>query len=430
MLIDLHLDRAPEYSIALRWTGHDLGFTHRASLKMSRAKTKEEFVAAIADWSGPSMNVVWADRAGNIGYHLTGQVPIRKKGFGVTPVPGWTDEYEWTGTIPASELPHVENPSQHFLASANNRIVGDQYPHFLGAETMNGFRARRITELLQQKEKLSADDFAAMHVDLFCRPAVDYCKLLLDLRDQIMAQPSLAPLQSDAMRAFDELAKWDHVLSANSVAGSIYHLTQHFALRHLFRPHLGDLTEHYLGVGFHTVLAPANLGFLDRSFLVGQEILINDEKDWLKKPRAEILADGMADALRYLRENHAADWSWGAVHVAGFHHPLGSKKPLDKIFNRGPFPYGGDTNTVWQASFVPNLPISPAGGFTASWRMIYDLADWDASRAVNTTGQSGHPASTHYDDMIWMWLRGQYHPMLWSRARVDAHSAHRLTLQP
>ena len=120
----------------------------------------------------------------------------------------------------------------------------------------------------------------------------------------------------------------------------------------------------------------------------------------------------------------------GAVHAAAFHHPLGAKKPLDKLFNRGPFPYGGDTNTVWQAAFVPKLPISPAGGFTASWRMICDLSDWDASRAVHTTGQSGHPASPHYDDMIWMWLRGQYHPMPWSRERVEAFAAHRLKLHP
>jgi penicillin amidase len=426
------LTKAPayEYGISLRWSGHDIGFTHRAALRMDRSTSSEEFVAALADWSAPSMNVVWADRAGNIGYHLTGQIPIRKSGVGAAPVPGWNDEHEWTGFIPCDKMPQAKNPDQHFFASANNRITGDDYPHFLGAETMNGFRARRITQLLQEKDKLSADDFARMHVDQYCAPAKPFCELLLTLRDKIMAEPALAALQTDAMRAFDELSRWDFVLGPDSVAGSVYELTQHFALRHLFRPHLGDLTEPFLGVGFHPVIAPITFGFMDRSFLVGQKLLIDDDRDWLTGTREAILAQGLADALRWLRDQHASDWRWGAVHAAGFHHPLGAKKPLDKLFNRGPYPYGGDTNTVWQAAFVPKLPINPEGGFTASWRMICDLSDWDASRAVHTTGQSGHPASPHYDDMIWMWLRGQYHPMLWSRERVDAHAAHRLTLTP
>jgi penicillin amidase len=420
-----------EYGISLRWSGHDIGYTHRAALKMDGARSSDEFVAALADWSAPSMNVVWADRAGNIGYHLTGQIPIRKKGVGASPVPGWNDDYQWTSFIPPGEMPSCKNPEQHFLASANNRIAGDQHPHFLGAETQNGFRARRITEMLTAKDKLSADDFARMHVDLYCAPAKPMCTLLLQLRDEIMADGALAGLQSDAMRAFDELARWDFVLGAESVAGTIYEITQHFALRRLFGPHLGELTEPFLGVGCHPVIAPITFGFMDRSFLVGQEMLIDDEKDWFKDTtRVGILAGGMADGLSWLRRNHGDDWRWGQLHSAGFHHPLGAQKPLDKLFNRGPFPYGGDTNTVWQAAFVPKLPISPAGGFTASWRMICDLGDWDASRAVHTTGQSGHAASPHYDDMIWMWLRGQYHPMLWSRERVEAHTRHRLTLNP
>src|SRR5207245_6810183 len=134
-----------------------------------------------------------------------------------------------------------------------------------------------------------------------------------------------------------------------------------FALRHLFRPHLDELTEPFLGVGFHPVIAPITFGFMDRSFLVGQKILIDDDREWLTNTtRQAILAAGLADALKWLRDQHPPDmsaWSWGKVHAAAFHHPLGAKKPLDKLFNRGPFPYGGDTNTVWQAAFVPKLPI-------------------------------------------------------------------------
>src|SRR5262249_15172682 len=121
-----------DYAIALRWVGHDVGLTHRAMLQMNRAKSGEEFVAALADCGAPSLNFVWADRAGNIGYQLAGQIPIRKKGVGAVPVPGWNDDHAWTGLIPPAELPHSKNPKTHFLATANNQITGSEYPHFLG----------------------------------------------------------------------------------------------------------------------------------------------------------------------------------------------------------------------------------------------------------------------------------------------------------
>jgi penicillin amidase len=420
--------------LALRWTGHDVGQAARGILSMSRACTVDEFVAALADWDGPSMNVVYAHTDGTIGYHFTGKIPIRQKGFGVTPVPGWTGEHEWIGFIPHAELPQSRNPETHYLASANNLVTGKEYPHFLGAQQSNGFRARRITELLTAKEKLSAEDYARMHVDQYCAPAKPFCELMVALTDEILAAPELAEVRAIASAALAELKRWDHVLGADSVPGAIYHLTQHFAMRRVFEPWLGDLTEAFCGVGHHPVIAPVAVGFLDRSFLFLQKILVENDADWLKQQsRAKVLAAALADAIRWLRQAvgpELRDWKWGAVHPARFNHPLGAKKPLDRLFNRGPYPYGGDINTVWQASFVPKLPYEPAGGFTASWRQIMDLSDWDASRAVHTTGQSGHPASPHYDDMIPMWLKGEYHPLLWKRERVEAHAAHRLTLVP
>jgi len=125
-----------------------------------------------------------------------------------------------------------------------------------------------------------------------------------------------------------------------------------------------------------------------------------------------------------------AQWQWGKIHLAAFNHTLGEKKPLDRIFNRGPYPYGGDGNTVCAAGYVPKLPIQARGGVTASWRQIIDLNDWDASLGVITTGQSGHPASKHYADMIPLWLKGEYHPLLWTREKVEAHAEARLKLEP
>src|SRR5207249_514512 len=146
--------------------------------------------------------------------------------------------------------------------------------------------------------------------------------------------------------------------TADSVAGGIFQLTQHYAMRRVFGPWLGDLTDHYIGVGFHPLLAATIGTYHDRAFLILHRILLNDEREWFKDDadmvlsREEILARALNDALTYLQKNIGSapeQWQWGKLHKAWFNHPLGARKPLDRIFNRGPLPYGGDTNTVWQA---------------------------------------------------------------------------------
>jgi penicillin amidase len=434
------------YALAFRWTAHDPGTLLRSVGRINMASNWTEFCEAVREWDVPSQNMVYADRASNIGYYMPGRVPVRAKGIGAAPVPGWSGEYEWTGWIAHEELPHAYNPKEHFIATANNRVDGKEYPHFLTSATLNGNRARRIVEMLDAKEKLSADDFARMQVDLYCAPAKTFCQLLAAVR----------PTDGYMRDALAAVAVWDYRLTKDSVAGAIFELTQFFAMRRVFGPWLGELTGYYHGVGLHPLLASFS-AYHDRSLVILQQILVNNESDWfvelassagpvvagppdgadVARPprpvtREGILAAALADAIAYLRQAVGRDmkqWTWGRIHQAGFNHVLGAQKPLDRIFNRGPYPYGGDTNTVWQAAWVPQLPISPAGG-SASWRQIIDLGDWDASRVIHTTGQSGHPASKHYDDMIPLWLNGQYHPMLWARERVEANAEARLRLTP
>jgi penicillin amidase len=287
---------------------------------------------------------------------------------------------------------------------------------------MNGYRARRIVDLLTEKDKLSADDFARIQTDVYCIPAKVFCQLLLTVK----------PKSGRAKRALAIVKAWDYHLTKDTLAGAIYELTRYFALRQTFDAWLGELSPHFIGAGFHPLLAATTM-YQDRSFVTLQRVLLNNERDWFKgRTREEILASALEDAIYYLRTAVGEDmsqWTWGRIHQTGFNHALGAVKPLDKIFNRGPHPYGGDTNTVWQAAYVPQLPIS-TNGSSASWRQIIDVSDWDASRAVHTTGQSGHPASAHYDDMIPLWLKGEYHPLLWSREKVEANAEGRLVLEP
>lgn len=422
--------------LALRWTGYEPNTSVRAFLRIARATNWDEFCEGVRHFTVPSQNIVYADRTGNIGYIMSGLVPIRKKGKGIVPVPGWTDEYEWTGWIPFEEMPRVFNPPQNYLATANNQVVGKEYPYFLTTETMNGFRARRIVDLLTAQEKLSAEDFARIQVDFYCAPAKPFCELVTSLAPALLESPSLGPNRAYAERAIDVLQAWNYFLTPDSVAGALYKLIEHYAMRRLFEPWFGSLTDHYLGAGFNPLILSVSAVFLDFTPMVMRDILINDESEWINLPnqarsRNEILAVALNDAITFLRQQLGDDfsqWQWGKVHTATYNHPLGAVKPLDRIFNRGPDPLGGDSNTVWQGGFPPKFPTNGAASFIPSWRMIADVSDWDASRVVTTGGQSGHPASPHYDDFIPLWRSGEYHPMLWSRTRVEANAEGQWTL--
>lgn len=413
--------------LALKWTGYNASRSMRAGLTLLRAQDWNDFTRALSDWTEPALSFVYADRAGNIGYHLAGSTPIRKNGKGATPVPGWNDDYEWTGTIPFDELPHSYNCDDHLYATANNCVVGAEYAYHLSLDTMNGFRAKRIIELLTAQEKLSADDYARIQIDQFCLPAATFQKLTRAFGEKIVEHEALRARAASARDAMDLLNTWDCNLTADSAAGALYETTLYFAMERLFRPCLDDLTTTFIGVGFHPLLHPVNGAYMDRAYLIALRILQNEETEWMFDPgensvtSVDILAHALNDAMKFLETNIAFDmkqWQWGKLHRAGFHHPLGAVKPLDRVFNRGPFPYGGDTSTVWQGAFVPKMPIPDEAVFTASWRQIMDVSDWDNSRGVHPTGQSGHPASRHYDDQMQMWLHGKHHPLLWSREKI------------
>ncbi len=430
-----HTSDANAPRLALKWVGYDASRSLSAGLKLMRAKNWDAFRDALRDWTDPALSFVYADRAGNIGYQLAGNTPIRKKGKGATPVPGWNDEYEWTGFVPFDELPQTYNPAQHLVATANNCVVGMEYKHHLSLDTMNGFRAKRIIDLLNAKEKLSADDYARIQKDVYCIPAETFQRLTRAFASDIVMHPALRGRGMSARDALALLDAWDCNLTADSVAGALYETTLYFAMQRLYKPWLGDhLTDTFIGVGFHPLLHPVTSAYIDRAYLVALRILQNEESEWMIASKdsardesgnaltsVDILAHALNDALKFLETNIAFDmkkWQWGKLHRANFDHALGAVKPLDKIFSRGPFPYGGDTSTVWQAGFIPKMPIPDNAVFTASWRQIMDVSDWDNSRGVHPTGQSGHPASRHYDDQMRLWLEGKHHPLLWSRDQV------------
>lgn len=412
--------RGETRTLALRTTCLEEWDQLSGVLRLLRAGDWDEFRDALRSWPAPAQNFVYADVKGNIGYQLAGLLPIRPRGHGVVPSPGWTGEHEWTGFIPFDELPSTYNPPTHWVASANNKIVDDDYPYFLSAEWANGFRKLRIGELLEAKEKLSIDDFRAMQGDLLSLPARELVPQLL----------AVTPKDEWARRALTFLRAWDCVLAPDSVAACVFEVFLTHLVRRALEEKLGSWSDFFMGRGIHPVKANGPF-FGDSAAWVIEKI--RGRPDWFEgKTWEEAMGESLASAVAELRRllgDDVSRWQWGRLHRQWFRHPLGQVRALSRVFDRGPAAVGGDSNTLAQAAFAPYHGYE-ANSWTASYRQIIDLDDFNRSLAVIPSGQSGHPGSRHYGDMISLWRKVEYHPLPWDRDEVEKVAAGRLTLEP
>jgi penicillin G amidase len=414
-------ERRPVEALALRWTALEPSRIFDSILALNRATDWLSFRAALADWTVPAQNFVYADVEGHIGYTLGGDIPIRAQDDGRLPVPGWTGEYEWTGIVPHAELPHVFDPPEGFIATANNRIAGDSYSYPLPGEWLNGYRVMRIRELLAQVSRHDAASFVRIQGDQRSLPGLD----LAALADQLPATNVVA------QHARDALTSWDGELTAESVGGTIY-----VRLREqLMRAAYAEVAEPLATVtGLDAFASLPGVEYLERALpRVLQRIAERDDA-WLPVGRTwnDILAAAWEATVTELRLAYGDDvrlWIYGREHTLTLRHPLDAVPALAKLLDRGPFPMGGDVDTVLMG-YLPRQFAGPPFYVAPSYRQICDPSDWDRSQSIHPPGQSGQPGSRHYADMLQPWLRMQYHPMLWSRARVEAAAVERMTLEP
>src|SRR6266487_2240852 len=411
-----------ELLLALRWTGQEKHDILSVAQKMNRATNCEEFREALRGWDVPPQNVVYADTQGNIGYVMAGAIPIRAKGQALLPSPGWTGEYEWTGYIPFEELPQIFNPEQHFIVTANNRVVDDSYPYYITNEWLNGYRAQRIRDLLMSKGKLALSDMASIQADQYSLPAVEIVPHILKLQGNSALEKA----------ALDRLQTWNYILAPESIGAAIYSISLYKLERIVFSAMLGaeeTLMHSYLGVG-STILALQN-GYTSRNKPLLIRLLNEYDDSWFADsvvpngPNSwdEALGRAFTAAIEELQEKLGSDisrWKYGAIHTMTYSHPLGVIKPLNKFFNRGPYPVGGDIDTVNMGATLPNQPETVVT--VPSYRQIVNLADLKASLSGHAPGQSGHPGSKHYADFIKSWLNVEHHPQLFERGMIEENA--------
>ncbi len=392
--------------------------------RLNKAKQWNDFVDGIKMITAPGLNIVYADVDGNIGYYNSGKVPVRDKATASVPQPGWTAANDWKDFVPFEEMPHVLNPEKGYVVTANHKIEPDDFPHFLGDIYMNGYRANRLEKLIQRKEKLEPKDFTEMQMDFYCTPgklfAAHYKDLSMD--------------NAELQRYVDMLLKWDGVLHPERIEGSLYKVGKLMVVKKLFSSAIHDnkLIDELLGRGFHSIFGPVN-SFLGHNTPVLLRILDNPDSFWLKAAggKEKLLKEGFKNAIDWLKLNYGTKyekWKWGDLHAIVFPHSLSAQPPLDKVFDIGPYPIGGDTDTPFQ-TFI--MAAEGYGGELSapSYRQIIDFSDFDKSTVIMPLGNSGNMASPYYKNQLKDWFAGNSYTMCWTKEKVLQHKKHSLLLK-
>jgi penicillin amidase len=388
--------------LALAWQTLSEATAFAGMFEMLDVTSGTELVAKLAGHTSPASNLIWGDRGGSIGYKLVGRLPRRRGGCPDLPKPGWTGEFEWEGTVPYEELPEVVDPESGFLVTANNRIVGDEYPHHITSDWLDGFRAKRIEQLIAATDQHDLESFEAMQSDNLSLPGLEAAARLGRLQPRGQRERS----------AIERLRSWDGCLGPDTVAGTIY---QAFLLRlgrEVARAAIGDrdLCERWLDRADNGFTPHVTSPWRWHSHLMA--LWEEGDESLIGRPWDELVLEALAGALDDLTDRFGPDqseWRWGRIHEMKFPHPLGDANPLfDRLLNRR-LRAGGAQETVSQIAYDPNDPYNAV--WAPSWRMVADPADPDRSRWQMFTGQSGHPASPHYDDLQSDWLEGRTQPM-------------------
>ena len=408
-------------ALALRWTALEAGKQVDALLHINRAHDWDSFREALSYWHTPSQNFVYADVQGNIGYSLAGKIPIRQNSDGTLPVPGWTREYDWQGYIPDAELPHVLNPEQGYVATANNRIVSDDFPYKVAGEYHPDYRITRIRQLIEQSSQHTAASFANMHSDIRSLPGLR----LAALAGRLPTNTAIA------QTARDTLATWDGDLHPDSVGATLYTILREQLEKAVFS-NTNKILQASLGLG--AMLEQPGNGLLLQAFPNLLQHLEAQDNSWLGDGRSwdtvltQAWENTLAELVRQLG-NQVESWTYGHIHMVTLRHPLGVVPVLGKLFNRGPFPARGDHETVCMGNIAEIIPgqkmyVAP------SYRLICDTANWNNSTSIHAVGQSGHPLSRHYADFVGPWRNNEYHPMPWDRPYVEEATRDHLILEP
>ena len=399
--------RALEATLAMRWAGQDSSTDLRCRRRRQPGDNVGRVRKALRLWDTPSLNFVFAHRNGEIGYQMPGRVPIRARGSGAMPAPGWNREFDWKDAVAFEQLPHRHARNGRII-TANNRIAPADYPFFLGPRVGCQLPPRRIAEMLDEG-KASIDGFRRAQQDVTSLPG----RAFWSVRSN-RSRSAIRRCSRSSMSYCNGTGPRRAQPACRGIRGSGLFA----ARRALQRP----------ARRCRVLALPAAPRRSNASLLA---LLQEPDSGWWRGSRDEMVTTALREAIRDLTRRLGPghdQWRWGRLHQPVFIHPLGRIKALAWIFNLTPPEVGGDGFTVNNGGFDPEEPFQQR--IVASYRQILDVSNWDRSLVIHTTGQSGLPFHRHYRDLAPLWARGDYVPLLFSRPAVDGAAAERLIMTP
>jgi len=371
--------------------------------RLNTAASLDQGRAAILDLKHSSQNLMLAHRDGGIAWQVSGAIPLRDKGTGIFPSPGWVPGYGWRDYSPPSLNPGITNPPGYALLTANNRTVPLDYPVQLTRSWMAPYRAERIKDILNERRiPLNAQAMERMQLD---RISVQATRYIDSLR---RVAPELLALDPEARRIADEyLTVWDGGFAADSRAAALFALLQPALYEALFGDELGDDLPLLMSI------AVLSYSALDEALHSGRSSFWDDVRTEEQEGPAHVWARALRSAKVQLdaRMPELGKQRLDRLRTLYFPHAFDSIPVLGRLFAVGPIPIGGDAHTLNNTKTYPTDPGKVL--FVPTMRVVYTPSDWSQTRGVLDLGQSGHLFSRYRADQLDDWLDGRSHPWPW-----------------
>ena len=409
-----------DYAVALRWTALEPGTTFDAFALLNTATDFAAFREVAKILQVPAQNLLYADIDGNIGYQMPGVIPIRTGYDGKWPVPGWSSELGWDGSIPFEDLPWAYNPPEGWIVTANQAVIGPDYPYFITDDWSYGARSQRIVDLItaqiDEGRAFTIADMQALQMDNWSANA-----------DFLVPRISGMPVQEATKAGMALLPSWDYQQGIDSAPAAYFNAFWRQLITRMFDSKTGtDITS-----------ASGD----DQFFEVIRTLWNTPDDPWWDDPltadtegRDAVISASLDAAYQDMVSRQGDDptsWRWGALHTLLLQHgTLGASgiAPIEALFNRGPIDTAGGSGIVNATGWTPSE------GFEVTWvpsmRQVVDLADFDNSTWVNLTGNSGHAFNPNYADQVDAWQSGAQFAWAWSAEAIEQSAEATLTLTP
>jgi penicillin amidase len=403
--------------VSMAWSGLDISDEVRAAYLLNKASDWTQFREAISKFRTISQNFAYADIGGNIGLSAGGGIPVRKYN-GDFIRNGETDEFDWKGYVSFDQLPFIFNPSSGYVASANNRTVGRNYPYYISSCFGTPYRFNRIRQMIEGKKSFGIDDHKEIINDKHSDCVARLVPCLLRLDD---GKYQFTDMEK---KILSEMKKWDFEMGPDIICPTVFEYFRLALLKNLLADELGEIYDDlYPGLSDNYLY-----------YLAG-----NDTNEWvdnINTPEKESFDDiaflSFRNCLKDLTKDLGKNpdrWKWGRLHTLRLEHPLGTIKLLNMFFgfNSPTYPIGGSDHTI-------NMFCSAGHGFRVSMgpsvKHIFNTSDWDESLAVIPTGASGIPGSEFYLSQTGTFVSGGFYKDHFSEEAVLNSSKYKLVLMP